>query len=506
MDGLHMKIFIVDDEAAVVEWLQKNIDWEEYEAELVGASTCVRDVIAYCEHDRLDILITDISMPEMSGLELIRTLKEKNRDLLTIIVSAYDKFEYVKEAISHGVVNYLLKPINAQELSDCLRAALSIYNERKKRLYYGIAAFRNTILRELLSGSAIPLDFEKRCELAGLRFHGERYQVALVRLHTADSAEYQKMLDFFFSSELNDVCYMLLDECMNLAIIASGSEQSIQKIFSRVERIARCLDDCTLCIGFPVSSYETLCTSYQGCRDFLDSGVFSSPQTIDLTALPYSKYLEPHKSRVLRVAQTHVREKQYPLLAQLLQEYFSSWRSEPTRQKEMLCMLVFLMKNMRQNASACEPSACFCAPLCADADSETLLSWAQTYLENFQVASVSAGLHPHVAYALRMIEARYMDSTLSLKTVSDACHVSPAYLGKLFHTQTGEYFNDYMTRIRIQRAEVMLCADGRIGDIARKAGFSNQSYFGKMFRRMNGVSPAEYRRQVRREESSPLEE
>ena len=111
-----VKVFLADDEIVVREGIRNNFPWEETEFSLVGEAPDGEMALAMLQDIKPDILITDIRMPFMDGLELCRALNATMPWMYIVIISGYDDFAYAKEAISIGVKEYLLKPVSVQEL------------------------------------------------------------------------------------------------------------------------------------------------------------------------------------------------------------------------------------------------------------------------------------------------------------------------------------------------------------------------------------------------------
>ena len=112
---MSLNLYIVEDEISIIKWMIKNIEWEVYNCKIAGYSTNAVDALSYINEHPIDLLLTDISMPDVSGLELIKSVKERFPWILIIVISAYDKFFYVREAFQYGIISYCLKPINTNE-------------------------------------------------------------------------------------------------------------------------------------------------------------------------------------------------------------------------------------------------------------------------------------------------------------------------------------------------------------------------------------------------------
>ena len=123
---------IVDDEPFIVDGLKNSINWEGYHFEIACAVTNPLKALEYIQHNNVQLLITDVSMPEMDGLELLKKAKELNPLLSVIVLSAFDHFEFVRTALRYGAENYLLKPLDPDELSDAISQIVNHMQEREQ--------------------------------------------------------------------------------------------------------------------------------------------------------------------------------------------------------------------------------------------------------------------------------------------------------------------------------------------------------------------------------------
>ncbi|WP_018931714.1 response regulator transcription factor [Gracilibacillus lacisalsi] len=124
-------ILVVDDEPRSRQGIKKTIERGSQQYEVITAANA-EEAIERIDHEKVHVLITDIRMPEVSGLELLKKLKEKAKDPVVIVISAYSEFEYAHEALELGVVNYLLKPIAKEKLMESIEKAIEIEKQREK--------------------------------------------------------------------------------------------------------------------------------------------------------------------------------------------------------------------------------------------------------------------------------------------------------------------------------------------------------------------------------------
>lgn len=129
------KVVIADDEKIILKNLTRIIDWNGLDCEIIGTAQNGQEVMEVFENEQVDLLLTDISMPEMSGIELLKILNKRDNKPVVILISGYDDFEYAKEGLKNNAFDYILKPIDYDELEDCIQRALHKLKEQKVSAY-----------------------------------------------------------------------------------------------------------------------------------------------------------------------------------------------------------------------------------------------------------------------------------------------------------------------------------------------------------------------------------
>lgn len=498
MENNSFKVFIVDDEKDIVEWLANDIEWEAYNCEIVGFSFNAAEALHYMETHAVDLLLIDICMPDMSGLELIQCIKERFSEKLIIVISAYDKFSYLKEAYQYGIIDYCLKPIDVNELLDCIKTARAGWEERQMHIYHqDKIVFRNSIFQRLLVGATNSLRMEEQCRLAGIRLDPSAWQLAMMDLRDFEGSKCLYYLDCFRKKEQQIGYYCFLDAYMNLIFlfydkISGDKERAIRKALRQELGDF----DTFLCIGRPLQRYRQISESYRVCRDFLNAGDLFNRRIVHVGNYPYERYLNVLKNKELQQMMDCLKVSDANCMFLKCQEMVGKCRTEAKKKEELICLAVFLYNHFvstypDRKISIPEES------LDAQSTSDKLLMWVEHYCKKLvnKKEDPDSAYHPYVKYALQKIHSNFADKELSLQELAKARCISSAYMGRLFKEETGELFGDYLLNTRL-KASLKMLEDNRlnIGRIADNIGFSHQSYFNKMFRRKYGVSPTEYRR------------
>ncbi len=221
------KVYLLDDEPFILEGLKYIVPWEEYGFEIVGTSSNGEDGFNNIINKEIDLIITDIMMPKMTGLELISKLKKEEYSSNYLVLSAFQEFKYAKEAISMGAENYLLKPIDTDELSENLK---NIYKKIKKKeeniLDKNIV--KNNLLIKLITENYEVGILDKLKEL-NIRFNSDKYCCITIEVSDA-SYNVENIITM-----LNNKCVSCIGSKSNIYIIAD--EENIDKIMMELIEI-----------------------------------------------------------------------------------------------------------------------------------------------------------------------------------------------------------------------------------------------------------------------------
>ncbi len=194
-----LKVFLVEDEIIVREGIKNNINWAAEGFVFAGEASDGELAYPLIQKARPDILITDIKMPFMDGLELSRLVRQEMPDIKIIILSGYDEFEYAKEAISIGITDYLVKPIAGAKLLEAVRkVGKLIQEEQQQKLFLrtfekerleSIRLGRQKLFRSLASGKKTVSELLQEGREVGLELVANRYNIVLLQIFFGDEVE-----------------------------------------------------------------------------------------------------------------------------------------------------------------------------------------------------------------------------------------------------------------------------------------------------------------------------
>ncbi len=538
------KVFIVEDEIVIREGIKNNIHWEEEGFKLVGDESDGELAYPMIIREQPDILITDIKMPFMDGLELSKLLKKDMPDLKIIIISGYSDFEYAHRAIDIGVCEYLLKPVNSSKLMVAVKnAAAAIDKERKEKQIleqYQLLAYqkqdekRKDFFNALVSGKMSFSQLNEQEEELEINMVASFFCVVLFQMRAQE--------DFYeYSDEMVQCEANMIHELRRLpdikifergmdgwAFILLGEDEL--KIDALTQKLCSVLRD--IC-GERVHYFGGIGRSVHRIRDlqqsYLDANKAFSLRYFEAWD-QFLSYDEVNNIRSqienrINVSELDLENLDRNLLEDFLkrgsihdvdefvESYFSGFGSDAVNStlfrhyiimdgyssimrflKVLECPQEKIDSNlMRMNSSIGQLSSLEeCSAFYKSILKEVI------ELRNKCSRKKYDGL---IEQAKEYIKSQFMMCDLTLDKVASTVNVSPNYFSSLFNQETGMTFIEYLTDIRMEKAkEYLRCSGKKISEIGFLVGYQDSHYFSYIFKKTQNCTPSEYRLQEKGEE------
>lgn len=521
------KVLIVDDERMIREGMRKVIPWEELEIDQVITAASGSEALEIIEQEMPDIMITDISMAEMTGLELIEKVLETAPELRILVLTGYDSFEYARECLRLRVQDFLLKPIDENLLTECISKQVAYLKEEEKR-----REKNNMLLRT--EGISAQIELEKT--MSDL-VHGEKKEEAvklieeqfnlrrnrslmIAVLMPEQDIGYAKQDEAFRFRQTRNICLSVIDT-KGLGITFSDGDDDKIIIALYVDKCgsegANVISDLLgilkdefgsapkAAIGNEVIGFENIDTSYQDAIYLLQNDKMDIHQILQTQNV---------------IKRSHMFQEVYE---ELKNEMCANVSDYPY---VMHVFDAFCMATKSYNLSGISVRK-FCFELLADiyyayiaaggtvkdqklekfmeslngADGAVSLELSKQYLMKM-LGGEEKDVHEIVGKAKRYINSHLADD-LSVSNIAEILFVSPNYFSRLFKRVTGQGCNEYIVRKRIEKACVLLgTTNFNTGKIAGMVGYNDTNYFSMAFKKHCGVSPTRYRSEVRNQKNT----
>lgn len=529
-----IKVLIVDDEPFIRQGLRILIDWKQYGYEIIGEAKNGIEAITEIDKNKVDLIITDIKMPEMNGIELIGYVRDNiSTKIKFIVLSGYYEFEYAKKAIKYNVTDYILKPIQKDEL---VKVISSFKEEHFKQENHDTIqkmkdkVVYDTYLNEIISGKCnkVNLEYIEGCQ----SFSGElRYIIIKISCHRDNCGDisedevievqqrvYQKIIKWLGenyynviidSSKYGDSYDIGFIYDKNLLKAQGISEKEyiigLQKMIKQDEKY-----NFYMYIGQKVSSIKELSISYKGAakaRLFSNCSNENSIVYYDEIAEKKEINYNIEKQYIDNLIQA-IEENSEEQIIERVDKLFNSFKEQNIDLEIIKINMNYLLFNIINIAKDLESEVNHeeVMQYISSISSEQIIGVRgeehEEHLKKFSLecSKYLSQLRQNSAQGIlnkidKEISEHYMDK-ISLKSLSEKYYINSAYLGQIFKKHYNVSFNNYLNDYRIEKAaELLKRSDEKIYKIAEQVGFSNTDYFINKFVKLKQKTPLQYRKQ-----------
>lgn len=531
-----IKVFLVEDEVIIRSGVKKSINWEQEGYEFVGEASDGELAYPMILKEKPDILITDIRMPFMDGLELSRLVKKELPDIKILILSGYDEFEYAKKAIKIGVTEYLLKPISAAKLTEVLNAVAETIrqeNEEKNLLETYFAEMRENTERDkmrlfekLLMGDLSMGEILEAGERFGMNLGASCYKIVLFKIlaNLENHVYAEQMVDACSSVEqaasMMEGVYVFQRGVEGWAFLLTAQDEKSMEESAKIlyQNLKQAMKNYTQLeyfggIGSTVPRIRSLKQSFREAdRAFAARFVEEANQIISQKEFEKSQMEEGLKMQgVVQIGKSR----------EMLQKFLSNGTREEVKAFSDAYISRIEEENIRSTMvrqyvviDVCIVILSFCERISSanrlQEEAEELqkmmqkihsLSEIKKYVvrllnEAIELRDAESGRRSSdlIAAAKKEIENHYMTEEISLNTVAISVGMSPSYFSSIFSKEAGKTFVEYLTEVRIEKAkEFLMCSSMKTSEIGYEVGYKDPHYFSYIFKKVQGCSPKEYR-------------
>ena len=537
------RILLVDDEILVRDAIKENIDWQSMDCELAGDCENGKQAAEFVQEHPVDIVLTDILMPYMDGMELSHFLHDNYPDIVIVVFSGFGEFEYAKKAIQYGVSEYLLKPVTAMELTGVIQKMKEkvdqIRKEKQKmesltrtseNYRENAQVIRSKTLEALVNCTTDIQKSLNRLEEMGITLSGCGYRVAVFDIDLYSGMYQLDMEKRQESALMAFVLFNISDEIVNrenAGVVYQEGNNRVCVLFQekwsrnfdgRIKEICHEIQteikkvmgtDVSMAIGRWVRNLEELSSSHDMAVQALQYRyLLGGSLLIDM------EETHPVQDIDLRESLDKLKEALKAGRKEEMEAEFQTIEGQVKRSladKSRACM--YLQQVIRAVDVAAEEVS---ADISRIRETSTDLLCQVTEQKSFgqaceivrkyilQVYEAMTELNTssgerQARMALDYIQKNYMDPNLSLNDICSYLNISTSYFSTIFKEMTGETFTEVLIRTRMEKAKELLeNTTMKNYEIAEKVGFADAHYFGISFKKMTGCTPTEYARENRR--------
>ncbi|MFD2611148.1 response regulator [Paenibacillus gansuensis] len=508
------KVLLVDDEPSIREGLRTLLDWGMLGYQVMDTAANAREALAKFEGVQPDLIIVDIRMPGMSGLELVEKLREQYDEFHVLVLSGYADFDYARKAIVNQVDGYLLKPVDEEELAAHLTTLKGRLDLEQSRV--GSIAHTRTpeeIILAVLQGGMEgdePLPVPESLLWSG-------YEAVLIQLQDRggpdpDSVmQVKRLLTESLEQRGRGVVFALGPHLGIMAKENGGARQASLQVYQEIitAACAQAGVDFTAVSGGVVPSLGDLTLAVNRASELLQDKFYYAKGTIISESCfrqgSRSSMLEDNgfKSGALWVDRLYLAVDLGNLEAVdgRTQQLFEELRTGGLREQDFKTALVHIITSvlakLAQHRPQFQEQLTGLTARLMEAHVhyrfDDLRLFIRDLLRSAAAVLDTADPERHIAKMVDLIHRNYQEN-LKLETLAEVFNYNSAYLGKLFKSATGEYFNTYVDKVRIDRAKELLEQGMKVYQVAENVGYTHVDYFHSKFKKYEGRSPSAYRK------------
>ncbi|MBP2636053.1 MAG: two component transcriptional regulator, AraC family [Firmicutes bacterium] len=528
-------LMIADDEQLERQALRFIIENDCPEVRIIAETGDGKSAVALAVAEKPDIVLMDIRMPELNGLEAARVIRTALPDTTIVMLTAFDEFNYAKEALSLGAAEYLLKPLRPKDLLQTLQAAVDKVAQRNRKkqeeaelrqnLDQAMPFIKNSFIHDVISGKVTDLkNFRDRAGFFGIKADSAVILVANIdnfKQLTRRTSELEKQV--VKQRVYQHVCDIAGKEVLVVPfggdeiILFIGYEGEVdqQEVDKQVREMAGRIRDDIIQLGISLTigigryytdplqihkSYLEAVSAEQQKFYIGDNQIIHIDDVPHLNVAASFRYPFNYERNLLDKVRCGERQQAKEILKQLLQEIFVAKASMETVKACVLELLIVLSRAAVEGGANLEKLTLLnfnCINhLISCSDREEVHRWILDSLDQF----MDNMLENRSSMNVRLINkacayiTENFHKSISLDEVAQTVHLSPYYFSRIFKAEKGCNFVEFLTKVRIDKAKIMLQdPEQTVIRVAAEAGYQDASYFCRVFRQEVGVTPNQYR-------------
>lgn len=504
-------VLIVDDERNIRDGLKLIIDWKKYDCSIVGDVDDGELGYLACKELNPDIVITDIKMPKMDGMEMIRKIKEDEISPKFIVLSGFSEFAYAKSAIELGVKSYILKPIDEVELQKSIKTVITeIENSKEKKEI--MESYRDLALKDIVDGfSQEQEDITMLLTSINTPLISCDYTCGVIEiseLSISSSNDSVSNLETYLNDKGYDI-YTFLYRTNQIGFILYQYPSESEKLYTLHQLVSDYLSsDTVFAIGNTYDTVDELSTSFYEAMNALNHKIIKGNNTVisyeslsqqDNVLINDSYQIYEQLERLIEELDTEGCRK-------LITDYYNDLKNSTdiSLLDLQLSTLYFIIPILRKMPNIQSQLTAFLKKdmlslqeifrfNTIDALANWLINVVRSIVEIMQKNRIKKNKNI-INQIIKYMNENYAEN-ITLSSISEEFYINPYYLSQLFKKKTGNNYLQLLTKIRLNKASKLLKeTDMKMYEISEAIGYKNTKYFSKIFEKHYGYKPTDYRR------------
>lgn len=527
------KVIIVDDEESSRELIRLSMDWEDLNFDIIGEASNAEEALEIIESNPPDLVLTDIYMPYMNGIELSERILAQYPDMKIIVITGHDDFEYAQRGIKAGVYDFIVKPIDEDEIEHTIKKAYNqIKEEREQKANYGwledqlkkeLPYLKEKFLIDLLQSHMEEQDFLRRKKFTKINEISSVYQITMIEIIPIELEEQNKnqqgpYLSYMFIESIKTILEDLvgvevfIDNTNNI-IILNTNKDTVQDMNKRIETIKRRIlshvgINLMIGIGGWYEGFNKIKLSYKEALEAVSYKIVSGTnQIITYEDLVISKPSptgldETWENKLSIYIKSGIVDESLTIIDKVFNQVMHQENIELKSLRLKAVQLLMVITNaVVEIGINIEDKKMASESAFEEVFHSNSLPDIKLIISSFIEDVCKEVNHEHLNKQNSIIDKinfyieEHIKETLSLNIISEIFHLNKSYLSRIYKERTGKTLGESILELRMEKAISLLkFTDKKAYEIAAELGYLDPNYFGNSFKKYTGKSISEFRK------------
>lgn len=541
-----LRVFIVDDELVVRVGIKSMIDWNSHGFEVVGEAADGEEALLKIPQVKPHIVMTDIKMPRMDGIELIKKLQESYSHIKVLVLSCHNDFEYVKQSMKLGAVDYILKlSMRREELLDVMEnikkqinedvEKTSYVNSLQRKIDYNMDVIKEKFFKKLMNSSSVnSRDLFNEAEDLGLRFYDGNYLILVTNIHKHVKNQKEErpepellrhailsIMEEAIPKQLAGEAFAYNNDDFLMVFTFERSIDCFSKVSDQIKSFIRHMHELlwvylNACVFTSIHDViiEGIENLHDGFKKAMEAAehkfYFNESKVIYSSGINYCRSVHEYfdsdvQKRIYGGLEVGDFENVIKCIGEMLDTVRTEKKLSPSNVRRLGRIIIATICQVIRTHNIVDDNG---EPLDFDIKADEIeeikdiymmQNWVEeciTEFSGYYYKNLKGAYTEEIKKLIQFIGSNY-DKDISLEQAAGFLNVGKNYFCSIFKRETGQTFNDYFINVKIEKAkELLRTTNLKNYEVALRVGYNNFNYFSTVFKKVAGMSPSEFRKKV----------
>ncbi|MDQ0150694.1 response regulator [Eubacterium multiforme] len=482
------KVLLVDDEIYSLRGMEVLIPWEKLNCLICGVASDSVEAINIAKKEQPNIIVTDINMPGINGLDMIEKIREDVPKAQGIVITGYDDFKYAIRAIKLNVIDFILKPVNEEELISAVKKAIS-----NLEVHNNVVKTERKLL-DIMRGETDSNDIKNY-------FSKEDISILLLDINRKDEVLIESVISevkYLLEKSKIKKYYIVKPHNNRIGIVREGNFKDDLGIVEEIQRaVLKNIGEETSIAITNTSNVYDIHRCYEEGKNLLMEKFYVGYNSIILNCKERNKCGDKEVIKIINNIDMFINSKNYKIILESVDELYKELKEFRVDRKKCEGITLDILLRLKNKIDYLNSNNTLIEEINIKDEGitiENLKAIVETYINKcLDLKREYNGVieDRSILKAISIIEENYMNNIL-LKDVAKELFLNESYFSRIFKKTIGVGFNEYVTKLRIEKAIKLLKEEKSIKTVSEKVGYTDYRNFSLNFKKYTGYTPREY--------------